>query len=102
MQLTPDKCKGVDCYDAGTNIMMGAKYFKSQVDQFNGNVLEAVGAYNGWSTDMSFSSATNLQWGPCAQNNLDYLNQFFNGWCLGTDGYSKRFLIYNNLANCSG
>lgn len=101
MQLTPDKCKGVDCYDAGTNIMIGAKYFKSQVDHFNGNVLEAVGAYNGWSNDMSFSSATNLQWGCHAQNDLDYLNSFFNGWCLGLDGYSKRFLVYDNLASCS-
>jgi soluble lytic murein transglycosylase-like protein len=73
MQLTPDKCNGANCYDAATNIMLGAKFFKSQVDSFNGNVLEAVGDYNGWSSSMSYSTATNRQWGCAHQNNLDYV-----------------------------
>lgn len=74
MQLTADKCKGANCYDASTNIMLGAKFFKSRVSNFNGNVLAAVGDYNGWSTRMSYSSATNPNIAACAHQNLDYVS----------------------------
>lgn len=100
LQLTPDKCANANCYDAGTNIMMGAKYFKSEVDRFGGNVLEALGAYNGWSSSMTFASATSQQYGCHSQNNLDYANSMLNGFFMGKDGHDKKFRIYDNLASC--
>ena len=99
MQLTPDKCGGINCWDAATNIMTGAKYFKTEYDNRGQNVLAAAGAYNGWQDgQLSYNSATNQQWGCRAQNNLDYLNQLFNGWCQGKTGYDMK--VYNNLGSC--
>lgn len=100
MQLTPDKCKNANCWDANTNVQMGAKYFKGQLDSFGGNVLEALGSYNGWQKGLTYSRATSTQYGCHAQNNLDYLNQMLNGWALGKDGHS--LTVYNNLAKCGG
>jgi len=36
----------IDLYDASTNIYIGAKYFKSLVDRYNGNTYLAICAYN--------------------------------------------------------
>jgi hypothetical protein len=55
-----------------------------------GNVLAAIGQYNGWVPKMTIWSATKAKdEGRCAaQNNLDYIYQFVNGWMLGKDAYS--------------
>lgn len=100
MQLTPDKCSNANCWDASTNIKMGAKYFKSQLDSFGGNALQAIGAYNGWQKGLTYSRATNQQYGCHSQNNLDYLFQLLNGWTQGKEGYKMK--VYNNLGSCSG
>lgn len=34
------------------------------------------------------------------QNNLDYLNSLFNGFCQGKDGYSNEFVKFGNLKQC--
>lgn len=98
MQLTPDKCKHADCYDVEQNIEIGAKYFKSQLDKFDGNVIEALGAYNGWFRGMTYNEATSKKYGCHAQRNLDYHFQMLNGWILGKEGY--KLTKYNNLASC--
>ena len=98
MQLTPDKCANANCWDATTNVKMAAKYFKSQLDAFGGNALQAIGAYNGWQKGLTYNRATSQQYGCHAQNNLDYLNQLLNGWVQGKEGYKMK--VYNNLGSC--
>lgn len=52
MQITPDKCGGApggNCKDPVFNIGKGAEYFTSQLQANGGNVLLAIGQYNGWS-----------------------------------------------------
>ncbi|CAE6470223.1 unnamed protein product [Rhizoctonia solani] len=105
MQITHDKCGGApngDCREPWFNIHTGAKYLKGQVDSYNGNILKAVGSYNGWSDGMTYSKATAARYSNCCrcQNNLDYLHQFFNGWLQGKDAYSNGLGVYNNLAVC--
>lgn len=36
----------IDLFDAKTNIFIGAKYFKTLVDRYNGNIKLAICAYN--------------------------------------------------------
>lgn len=103
MQITKDKCPSSgNCKDPATNIMIGAKYFASQLQTYNGDVLSAVGSYNGWSPDkMSYSSTMAMkQYGCAAQQNLDYLDGLLNGYCQGKDGTASTFKTYNNLAAC--
>ncbi|PWN33596.1 lysozyme-like protein [Meira miltonrushii] len=98
MQLTPDKCKGKNCWDPTTNVRVAAQYFKSQLDGFGGNALQAIGIYNGWQKGLTYNRATSQQYGCHAQNNLDYLNQLLNGWAQGKMGYKMK--VYNNLGKC--
>ncbi|PWN20669.1 glycoside hydrolase family 23 protein, partial [Microstroma glucosiphilum] len=105
MQITPEKCGGApggDCRNVDFNIGRGAKYFKDQLDgPAKGNILAAAGTYNGWKPgSMSYQSATNKQYGCASQNNLDYLNSLFNGFCQGKDGYSNEFVKFGNLKQC--
>ena len=48
MQLMPETAGslGVDPYDERQNINGGAKYIRQMLDQFNGNVKNAIAAYN--------------------------------------------------------
>ncbi|KZT52570.1 glycoside hydrolase family 23 protein, partial [Calocera cornea HHB12733] len=82
MQLTVDKCGGApggNCQDVWFNINTGANYIQTTISQAGGNVVEAVGQYNGWQTGQTISSV--ISNGNCgAQQNLDYLNEFFNYW----------------------
>lgn len=51
MQITHDKCGDApngDCHDPSYNIGAGAKYLRDRLDNFSGNVLQALGGYNGW------------------------------------------------------
>ncbi|KAJ1021883.1 hypothetical protein NDA16_003645 [Ustilago loliicola] len=104
MQITPDKCGGApggNCKDPGFNVDTGAKYFKSTLDQCGGNVLQAIGQYNGWQLGLTVQKATAAKsQGNClAQNNLDYLYQMLNGWFLGkANTYDMG--TYKNLAGC--
>ncbi|PWN28149.1 lysozyme-like protein, partial [Jaminaea rosea] len=103
MQITPEKCPSSgNCKDPYTNVMTGAKYFKSQLDSFGGDVLKATGSYNGWQPGkLSYSSTMAMkQYGCAAQQNLDYLDALFNGYCQGKDGSSSQFKSFNNLAAC--
>lgn len=125
-QITPDKCGGApggNCHDVYFNLSTAAKYFKNTLDgQCNGNMLCAVGQYNGWQAGkMTYASATNQQYGCMSQvsfrmgrysddnstntvfpskNNLDYTDQLLNGFCQGKDGYSGKFKTFGNIAHC--
>ncbi|KAE9411246.1 lysozyme-like protein [Gymnopus androsaceus JB14] len=105
MQLTPDKCAnapGGNCKDIDFNIGAGAKFLKSLLDENGGNVIPAIGHYNGWDEGMTYSSATAAAKTGCCrcQNNLDYLHQFLNGWCQNVNAYQYNLGIYHNLAAC--
>lgn len=52
--------------------------------------LQAIGAYNGWRKGMTVGDATAAKWqGNChAQNNLDYLTQYCNGWMQNKNAHS--------------
>ncbi|GAA5968193.1 hypothetical protein JCM11641_003764 [Rhodosporidiobolus odoratus] len=101
MQITEDKCGGrsrSECADPEYNVRTAAKYFKQELDNQGGQVLKAIGAYNGWYSGLSYEKATAARWSSCCrcQNNLDYLYQMMNGWLLGRTGYELSH--YNNLA----
>jgi len=102
MQLTKDKCPhDGDCKDIWYNVNAGAKYFSSLLDQFGGNLLLAIGNYNGWHKGMTYHDATDAT--DCrAQNNLDYIVQFVNGWILNVNAYDPvhPLGLYFNLKKC--
>jgi soluble lytic murein transglycosylase-like protein len=99
MQITPDKCQG-NCWDAYTNIGIGAQYLKSRIDANGGNLAQAMGEYNGWFPGMTEYDANNK--GSCgARNNLDYLQHVFNGYCQGVDPNVLQMGTFNNIRNCS-
>lgn len=102
MQITHDKCQeGVDCKDPEYNIAAGARYLKDRIDNAGGNVLIALGQYNGWRTGLTVDQATAAKWqGNChAQNNLDYLHQMVNGHLQGKDN-TWQLGRWQNLADC--
>ncbi|GFZ51606.1 hypothetical protein JCM24511_09373, partial [Saitozyma sp. JCM 24511] len=93
MQIAPSNCNppsGTSCWDVDYNIQRGAELFSNMISSNGGNVIAAVGSYNGWSKGMTYADATaEASEGDCsAQNNLDYLTQFFNGWMQGKSGSS--------------
>jgi hypothetical protein len=91
MQIAPPNCEaGHNCWDVDYNINRGAQLFRQMIDANGGNVLAAIGAYNGWQKGMTYDSATAARWsGHCRnQNNLDYLYQFTNGWMQNKNAYS--------------
>ena len=51
---------------------------------------QAIGSYNGWNLKMTYADATaEASEGDCsAQNNLDYVYQFTNGWMQNKLGSS--------------
>ncbi len=70
MQITKEKCEGRDkagCNDPDFNIMTGAKYFASQLEYFNGNVLLALGQYNGWYDGLTYNGATAAAYTGCCE-----------------------------------
>lgn len=103
MQITADKCtSGVSCSDPDYNIKTAAKYFRDTLDSVNGDLLLAIGQYNGWPSGMSYQQATAAANSGCCvcQNNLDYQNQMLNYWAQGKDASQAK--VYNNLAVCGG
>ncbi|WWC68198.1 uncharacterized protein I206_102121 [Kwoniella pini CBS 10737] len=92
MQLAQINCGGApngNCYDIDFNIKHAAELFSNLIKSNNGNVLTAIGSYNGWQPGLTINSATEAKnQGRCAaQNNLDYIHQFCNGWMQGKSGY---------------
>ncbi|KAI9606903.1 hypothetical protein H4Q26_006447 [Puccinia striiformis f. sp. tritici PST-130] len=90
MQITKDKCGGApggNCADPDYNIEMGAKTFASGLSGANGNVLVALGGYNGWTPGLTKAKAMEAKKNGCCvcQQNLDYLHQFLNAWIQGVD-----------------
>lgn len=78
MQIAPINCNapsGTSCWDVDYNIRRGAELLSQMISNNGGNVIAAVGAYNGWQKGMTINSAQAAKWqGHCfAQNNLDYL-----------------------------
>lgn len=54
-----------------------------------------MGWYNGWYKGLTVEKANNYP--ICAQhNNLDYLQNVFNGYLQGVDPYSLNMGIYHN------
>jgi len=104
MQISPDKCTKApngNCLDVSYNVRTATSYFADVIKSSGGNVFEAVGQYNGWNRGMSYTEATT--WGVngnCChcQRNLDYLQQFFNGWLQGRSGYSMGTFL--NVDTC--
>jgi hypothetical protein len=96
MQITSEKCpQDGDCYDAATNIRIGAEYFKTVLEtQCDNNLACTMGAYNGWQPGLTVASANN--YAICAQhNNLDYLQNVFN-WFIQGKSPSGEVGIYHN------
>lgn len=105
MQITKDKCGGApggNCRDPDFNIRTGAKYFASTLDDLGGDLLKAIGRYNGWYPGLTVQKAEAAKYKGCCrcQQNLDYLHQFLNGWCQNIDAYDKRLGKYFNLDPC--
>ncbi|KAL6297855.1 glycoside hydrolase family 23 protein [Sparassis latifolia] len=107
MQLTQDKCGGApggDCKDPDFNIRAGVEYFSEMLRSNGESLLLTMGNYNGWPLGMTYDDATAAGDTSCCtcQNNLDYLQQTFNGWVLNVDPYSSTPPIgkYFNLNKC--
>jgi len=105
MQITPDKCTGApkgNCLDPDFNIRTGVSYFADTLKSNGGNVLLAVGQYNGWYQGLTYAAATAAQNTTCChcQNNLDYVHQFFNGWCQGVNAFDAHMGKYFNVNVC--
>jgi hypothetical protein len=108
MQITKEKCKGApggNCRDPDFNIRTGAAYFANNLKEDGGNILLSIGRYNGWHKGMTHSDAVRAaKQGHCfAQNNLDYLQQFLNGWMQNKNAYDYSFRLgkYFNLDQCN-
>jgi soluble lytic murein transglycosylase-like protein len=97
MQITSEKCPtdGSDCFDPMTNIRIGAQYFKTVLDGNSGNLAATMGEYNGWYQGLTTILANNYS--TCAQhNNLDYLQNVFNGYLQGINPADLNMGIYHN------
>ncbi|KAI0066097.1 hypothetical protein BV25DRAFT_1820969 [Artomyces pyxidatus] len=108
MQLTHDKCvdaPGGNCQDIDYNIRTGAQFFMDTLNGNGGDVFKTVGNYNGWFKGMTFGDATAAGKTGCCrcQNNLDYLQQWGNGWIQGINAYDTKFRLgkYFNLDICN-
>lgn len=80
----------LSCYDVNFNIQRAAELFSGLISSNGGNVLLAIGSYNGWYSGLTYASGTAAaSRGQCsAQNNLDYIHQFCNGWMQNKGGYT--------------
>lgn len=105
MQLIRENCKGrsgSDCSDPEFNINTAAALFSEILANAGGNVLVALGSYNGWYRGMTYKDATRAALGACChcQQNLDYLQQMLNGWFLNVSPYEHGLGILRNLDIC--
>lgn len=81
MQITSDKCtSGISCSDPDYNVKTGTKYLKDRLDANDGNILLALGQYNGWYKGLTVAKATAIKDSCCqCQNNINYHMQMLNG-----------------------
>lgn len=59
-QITADKCGDApsgNCADPEYNIKTAANYFASTLASYNGDLLQALGTYNGWYSGMTYNNA---------------------------------------------
>lgn len=105
MQVMPFNCLDeANCMDVYMNIKSGANVFKTYLEASGGNVLLALGKYNGWKEKLTYNQATMAyNEGNCwAQNNLDYLHQMLNGFVVGRNAYEQDFhIMFSKFTNCS-
>jgi len=105
MQITTDKCDVPqnECKQPDNNVRIGTKYLADLLQQNNNNIVACMGQYNGWFTGMTIADATKAaSQGHCAwQQNLDYLQQFFNGWLQNKDPYALKLGKYFNVDKCT-
>ncbi|KAF8520453.1 glycoside hydrolase family 23 protein, partial [Hysterangium stoloniferum] len=108
MQLTKDKCgnaPGGNCRDPDYNVKTGAQFFADTLASNGGDVLVSIGRYNGWVKGFTYGQATAAAYGPCCrcQKNVDYLQQFLNGWLQNKNVYGgwPRIGKYFNLDVCN-
>lgn len=92
MQLLGPTCNGApngNCQDVEFNIRRGAQFLRERLDEHNGSILTALGAYNGWRVGITAGEVYQMKdSGRClAQPNLDYMHQMLNGWLQGKVGY---------------
>ncbi|KAF3407134.1 hypothetical protein DPV78_001761 [Talaromyces pinophilus] len=115
MQVSCDNYPNGVCTDSiQDNVNAGTNYLVSQLSAFNGNAIEAFGSYNGWFTaGNGLNNNQGLTTGyPCSSEgqsngepqNLDYLQQIFNGWMMGLDVYGDDSWIgeYHCAGQCNG
>jgi len=105
MQITKDKCGGApggNCKEPDFNIKTAAKYFADTLAKNDYNVIRTIGEYNGWHPGMNHNDATAAAYTGCCrcQNNLDYLQQFLNGYLQGGTHNNQRLGSYFNLDKC--
>ncbi|KNZ54790.1 uncharacterized protein VP01_2854g2, partial [Puccinia sorghi] len=112
MQITKDKCgeaPGGNCSEPDYNIKMGAKTFATGLTEANGNVLLALGRYNGVLGTRAHKAKSARGKGqrllcvstkPSTRMKQDYLHEFLNAWILGVDPHSCRLGIFRNLDVC--
>jgi hypothetical protein len=101
------------------NVRTGAKFFSDSLSGNNGNLLLTMGGYNGWFKGMTVvcafpprmmlpaltrtqGDATKMQKSSCCrcQQNLDYLQQWLNGWMRNVNAYQNNLGFYHNLDVC--
>lgn len=74
--ICEDEADAASCWDLNYNIRRGAQLFSQKIAAAGGNVIQAIGAYNGWQPGLTVASATAAKNFACRnQNNLDYLHQ---------------------------
>lgn len=88
MQVAGNACQGVaDCKDPWYNIHRGANILvaeKLNGDIENGNIIQALGQYNGWMPGMQVGWGA--QYGPSGQT-IAYLDDMLNKWMQGKSAY---------------
>ena len=113
MQVSCDNYADHSCdkKSTGDNVDAGAKELKDHLQQYDNNIIQALGQYNGWFTagDESADSGKGLTEDyPCSAagkgngdpQNLDYLQETPNGWFQGLDVYGSDSFI--GTYQCAG
>ncbi|KAJ9128240.1 hypothetical protein QFC24_000532 [Naganishia onofrii] len=87
MQAAANRCASgniASCMEPYNNIKLGADIFNEKLSLSGGNVIQAIGMYNGWDVGMTYDGAHNGK--ECSHNrNRDYVHSIVNGYMQGTD-----------------
>lgn len=88
MQVAGNACTQSDCKEPWYNIHRGASILvddKLGGDVENGNIIQALGQYNGWMPGMQVGWGA--QYGPSGQT-IAYLDDMLNKWMQGKNAYA--------------